>query len=221
MKLRIPPVESRPRPWPAVPSSTVSLSSAFFLLLGLVGFPATAQTNPANPAQTNPNDQSHGRTAPPAPPQAVSPHPAAVTMKDGTLTVKANNSDLGQILRDVSRESGMVLEGPVRDVRVYGNYGPENPSAILTELLAGLGYNILMVGSAREGAPGKLILSARVGGPSPPDTTPQKIEEPQLGPGAIAHPPPSQPDDPQVRAQQNLQRLQQMHDAHPPENAPH
>jgi len=156
--------------------------------------------------------------------------PAAVTLENGTLTVQANNSDLAQILHEVSQKSGMVIEGDVKDARVFGNYGPQNPSAILSDLLAGLGYNIMMVGSARGGAPGRLILSGRTGGPSPPlpekspersgENTSERLEEPQLGPGAIAHPPPPPSDDPRIRAQQNQRRLQQMHDSQNQEIVP-
>jgi hypothetical protein len=138
------------------------------------------------------------------------------------LTIEAHNSHLAQILDDVSRKSGMIIEGNLRDSRVYGNYGPQDPSAVLSELLAGLGYNIMMVGTGSGGAPRKLILSSRAGAPSPPlpekatekdrENTPENIEAPKLGPGAIAHPPPSPPDDPHVRIEQNLQKLQQMRD---------
>jgi hypothetical protein len=201
-----------------------------FALMGL-SLPAGAQIN-----RTAPSASRKAVTSVPATTGKSSPQPAAITLKNGTLTVRANNSDLVQILRDVSRQSGMVLEGPVRDVRVYGDYGPREPSAVLTELLAGLGYNILMTGSSSGGAPGKLMLNDRTSGPSPPappqiaregipekkpEPPPEKIDEPQLGPGAIAHPPPTPPEDPQTRVQQNLQKLQQMRDAQTPESAPH
>jgi hypothetical protein len=147
-----------------------------------------------------------------------------VTLKNGTLTIEANDSDLNQILREVSRESGMVIEGLIKDARVFGNYGPQNPRDILTELLAGLGYNIIMVGTAREGAPRELMLTSRADSPSAalPSQAPDKAsaEAPELGSGAIAHPPPAQVDDPQLRAQQNLQRLQQMHESQEKENVP-
>jgi hypothetical protein len=202
--------------------------SAGCILLGLSVYAETAQT-----AQTS---QPRSQRQPSSPLyqnlQKHSPEPAVVTLKNGTLTVEANDSDLSQILRDLSRESGMIIEGPVRDVRVFGRYGPQNPSAVLTELLAGLGYNILMVGSSSGGVPGELTLTNRTGGPSPPappqiarETTPEKkpdiIEQPQLGPGAIAHPPPAPSEDPQTRVQQNLLRLQQMHDAQTQQNVSH
>ena len=147
--------------------------------------------------------------------------PATVTLADGRLTVEANNSDLTQIIREISRESGMDIEGNVKEARVYGKYGPADASSILSELLQGMGYNVMIVGGAGEGAPKHLTLSNRAGGPTPPaialtspmtDATERQVD-PQLGPGAILHPAPPPPDDPQLRMQQNLERLRQMHAA--------
>jgi hypothetical protein len=146
-------------------------------------------------------------------PQSASPQPAAVILKNGTLTIHADNSDLDQILRDISRESGMVIEGQVGDTRVYGSYGPRKPDEILNELLTGLGYNVMMLGRSPDGAPRELTLTRRTGGPTPPPPpSAQPVEEPKLGPGAVAHPPTAQIDDPDLRRQVNLRRLQQMHD---------
>lgn len=151
---------------------------------------------------------------------------ATIRLKEGMLTVEASNSELTQILQAVSGESGMVVEGPVVDTRVFGTFGPEPPAAVLSELLDGLGYNIMMVGSSGGGAPRKLVLTSRTGGASPPASgttpvpangtenarpvAPGKPSDAPLGPGAIAHPPPEPSIDPQLRMQQNLQRLQQM-----------
>ena len=152
--------------------------------------------------------------------------PASVTLADGMLTVQADNSNLSQILRDVSRESGMVIDGDIKETRVYGNYGPKDPSTILSELLEGMGYNIMIIGGADGETPKRMMLSSRTGGPSLPasfasatDPLPapvqQAVQQIQPAadptPGALAHPHPPPSDDPQVRAQQNLQRLQQMH----------
>lgn len=143
------------------------------------------------------------------------------------LTIEANNSRLTQILDDVSKKSGMILEGDVKDSRVYGNYGPQDPSAVLSELLVGLGYNIMIVGGANDDAPRKLILSHRDGGPTPAlpiKTTepvpPVRMQDPQFGLGAITHPPPPPSDDPDVRVQQNMRKLQQMRDPHDKQGAP-
>lgn len=160
-----------------------------------------------------------------SPPSIKAPQAAAITLNAGLLTVSASDSDLRSIFQMISQESGMIIEGQVSDTRVFGIYGPKPPQIVLTELLDGLGYNILMVGVSDRGMPNRLVLTHRTGGPSPPTpdsaasgkppgNTPspasQPDGEPTLGPGAIAHPPPEPTTDPDTRLQQNLQRLQKM-----------
>ena len=132
------------------------------------------------------------------------------------LTVQANNSELRQVLEDVSRESGMTIQGQVKDGRIFGSYGPGEPSAVLTQLLSGQGYNILIVGGGPQGAPRQLLLTDRSGGPSlppPPTGIQTNAERVELGPGAIAHPPPEAVDDPQMRTYLRDRKLQQMYDS--------
>lgn len=153
--------------------------------------------------------------------------PATVILKDGILTIEANNSDLSQILKDVGDVSGMIVSGSSKSIRVFGVYGPRNPCDVLTDLLTGSGYNFIMLGSTDEGAPRELLLTLRnddstdVTHPSRSlaavahsESSDTNAPDPDhLGPGAIIHasPPPSQ-EDPQERVQQNLQRLQKMHE---------
>jgi hypothetical protein len=47
-------------------------------------------------------------------------HAADVAYSRGQLEVHADNSSLNQILRDVSRQTGMKVTGDVIDERVYG-----------------------------------------------------------------------------------------------------
>jgi len=137
-----------------------------------------------------------------------------VTLSQGQLTVDANNSELSQILQDIARQSGMTIQGEIRSIRVFGHYGPEHPSIILSDLLSGLGYNIAMTGIARYGVPSQLVLSDRTAVVSPPaPVQPPQPTEPVLGPGAIAHPPEEEVDDPQLRNYRRDQKLQHMRDA--------
>jgi hypothetical protein len=152
--------------------------------------------------------------------------PATVTLKDGILTVEANNSDLAQIVKDVANTSGMTVDGSISSSRVYGTYGPGNPRDVLTTLLTGSGYNFVMVGATQEGGPRELLLTPQNGAPTKaPAPTPtvaasdssekpgvKDAEEEPAGPGAIVHVPPAPSDDYQERVQQNLNKLQQMHD---------
>ncbi|HTV15870.1 MAG TPA: hypothetical protein VME68_14210 [Acidobacteriaceae bacterium] len=167
----------------------------------------------------------HGKPASEPPPFAAATTPARITMTNGELTVKAQNSDLAATLQQIARSSGMSIEGLGRTTRVFGDYGPASPRDVLTDLLAGSGYNFVMVGSSASGAPAKLVLSEKSMGPvAQANTSPaaaddsdaadnNEADQEPLGPGAIPHPSPQMTDDSdeQTRAERNLQRLQQMH----------
>lgn len=87
--------------------------------------------------------------------------PATVSLESGRLTVTANNSDLGEILRKVASISGMKIDGLEKSARVFGAYGPGTPRDILADLLAGSDYNFMMVGNTVDGAPRHLLLTAK------------------------------------------------------------
>jgi hypothetical protein len=90
--------------------------------------------------------------------------PAQVHVDDGKLSVKADNSALSDILHDISSQTGMTVDGLSRDQRVFGSYGPATPREILSALLDGMGYNVMMVGVLDNGAPRQLMLTLRTGG---------------------------------------------------------
>ena len=86
--------------------------------------------------------------------------PAMVSYTNGLLSVSAENSSLNAILREISRLTGMVVEGGVADDRVFGQYGPSSPSAVVNTLLQGSAANIFL----RQGPHAtvtRLILTAR------------------------------------------------------------
>jgi hypothetical protein len=115
--------------------------------------------------------------APPAPPLTPGQRPAhhaTVVWQAGQLTVTADNSSLNQILREVSRQTGMQITGGVVDERVFGVYGPGDPTTILDALLDGTGSNMLLLLNDAD-APATLVLTPRHGGASPPS------------PNAVAH----------------------------------
>jgi hypothetical protein len=106
--------------------------------------------------------------APPETPVSTAPslldkpaQPAKVTLSDGLLAVNADNSSLTEILHQLATTSGMSIDGLDKDSRIFGAYGPGNPRDILSSLLDGAGYNVMMVGSTDAGAPRELILSQR------------------------------------------------------------
>lgn len=168
-------------------------------------------------------------------PSETSTRPATVSLNNGRLTVDANNSDLTQILQDLADISGMTINGLMKGPRIFGVYGPGNSRDILTYLLAGSGYNYIMVGGAMNSTPRELLLISRKS--NAPAITPaiqrqvpamerDEDEQPELemappvpnalplpdalGPGAISPAPSPNDMDDNTRVQQNLQRLQQM-----------
>ena len=141
------------------------------------------QNQPVNPssvptpAQPSPNQPSPPAAAPQAPP-ATAPsvldhpaQPAKVSLTSGKLTVEADNSSLSEILHQVSHAGGMKIEGlqaSGSDQRIFGSYGPGAPRDVLSELLDGSGYNVMMLGQTPAGVPRELALTKRTtGGPSP------------------------------------------------------
>jgi hypothetical protein len=156
------------------------------LPLILAARPLAAQTPAATPASP-PADQtsqkpghSHHRTeaapsqtAPvvevPAPPVPEAPKwpvnekadPAAVVWDSHGLRIDATNSSLQQIMNDVSTATGAKVEGLASDERVFGSYGPGQARDVLSQLLEGSGYNVLMIGDQGQGTPRQIVLSAR------------------------------------------------------------
>ena len=77
------------------------------------------------------------------------------------LSVSAKNSSLKQILAEVSLRIGAKLDGMVGDERVFGEYGPAPAKEVLTQLLRGSAYNVMLIGDQGEGTPRQIVLSAR------------------------------------------------------------
>lgn len=118
------------------------------------GLPAAQTTGLETPARAAATTQS-------------SAHKTVVQYANGLLTVTAHNSSLNAILHEIAQQTGMKISGGVRDDRVFGTYGPDQPSAVLSTLLDGSGSNMLLVNNTAN-QPAQLILTPRLGGPTPP-----------------------------------------------------
>ncbi len=194
---------------------SLALCTASFLLSGAL---LAAQTNPA---QTNPSPapaalvhkKVHPRKKPaaatpapqpPAPPAPIAPPPpnwpandlpgaASVVFDSRGLLVVASNSSLAQILKEVSLETGVKVEGMDADQRIFGTYGPGPARDVISQLLDGSGYDVLMIGDRGEGTPRRITLTSRSGSaaknmanntPAPPSSEDtdddQAIPEPQV-----------------------------------------
>jgi len=169
--------------------------------------------------------------APPLPeapkwPATEKPDPASVTWDSHGLRIQARNSSLHQILDDVSMATGVEVEGMGSDQRIFGAYGPGQARDVLTQLLQGSGYNIVMVGDQGQGAPRQIVLSprktgdgtqsARSGQPNPAEEE-QDVEDepppaPPLRPGGAPGAPFRSPQQlmQEMQRQQQQQQLQQI-----------
>lgn len=143
-----------------------------------------------------------------APPIAASPtqldtaqhHRAHVTYTDGMLQVRADNSSLNQILRDISKQTGMKITGGVADQRIYGSYGPAPVATVLQTLLDGTGTNVLLQETPTH-APEQLVLTPQLAGPTPPPPSSPSYDatetEPELpAQGAVPPPMPARSGNP-------------------------
>jgi hypothetical protein len=166
--------------------SFVVLAAALFaapLLSGAQAPAAKAATTP--PAQTPAHKPVHphkrpGKAQPAAPadqeaqapvkpvvpeaphwPANDKPSDASVTWDSQGLRIEAENSSLQQILKDVSVATGAKVEGLTTDQRVFGDYGPGQAREVLSQLLDGSGYNVIMIGDQGEGTPRQIVLSSR------------------------------------------------------------
>jgi hypothetical protein len=104
--------------------------------------------------------------APEAPHWPANEHAAlaAVTWDSHGLRIEATNSSLQQILKDVSTATGAKVEGLGADERVFGEFGPGQARDVISKLLHGSGYNVIMIGDQGQGAPRQIVLSSRNSG---------------------------------------------------------
>jgi hypothetical protein len=235
----------------ALYSTLLTVCAAAFLAVGTLGTAqnSQAQTNPASSSSIPPAHKhvhSHKKPAaavpapqPAPPPAPVLPPPpdwptndppvaATVVYDSRGLFIAASNSSLAQILKDVSTDTGAKVEGlgadpRMTDQRIFGTYGPGPARDVLTQLLDGSGYNILLVGDRGQGTPRRIVLSAQGGSaaqntannasptPSNEDTdADQPAPEPEVEqppPQPIANP--SVPPVPMRTPQQMMQERQQ------------
>ncbi|MGH9616950.1 MAG: hypothetical protein ACRD28_09440 [Acidobacteriaceae bacterium] len=137
--------------------------------------------------------------------------PATVDFSQGVLSIRAQNSSLVSILDQVSRETGLHVEGLAHDERIYGQYGPGDVSTTLSALLDGSGYDYVIIGGTGK-APAQLVLSP--GGGNGAAGPPQAAANNQQPAPAINEPPtaadPTTPPQPKT-AQEIFNELRRMH----------
>ena len=188
---------------------------------------AAAAQSPAPAEQLAP-------AAPPPPDWPVNdvPNKAAVIWDNHGLHIDASNSSLHQILNEVAAETGAKVEGMGADERIFGEYGPGEAQDVISQLLHGSSYNVLMIGDQGSGTPREIVLSARRSGnpgaganrPNQETQDEDAAEQPEAEdqpvqpqplmnrPPMIPQGPPGAPRTPQQVLQELQQRQQQMQD---------
>jgi hypothetical protein len=143
-----------------------------------------------------PEPQPQVQLPPPPPtPAQLPPNPARVTMRNGLLTIDANNSTLADVLTGVRRETKAAIDLPagVSGERVVANLGPGTPQSVLTALLNGSRFDYIILGSEDQpDAVQRVILRAK-SGPEPAPGGPV-VAQRGPNPGGV-NVQPAQPDD--------------------------
>jgi hypothetical protein len=95
--------------------------------------------------------------------------PPRVAFSDGQLTITAENSTLGDILRGVRSQTGASVDVPGNATeRVVGQFGPGPARDVLAALLNGSHFNYVLLGSPTDpGALDRVILISISGGAGP------------------------------------------------------
>lgn len=145
---------------------------------------APTSATPASPAPTT--TASANATTPPK-------GTATVEFRNGLLHIIATDADLNSVLQQVSRVTGMRLQGGTHGDRLYGDYGPAIPADVLDHMLGGLPYNFIMTQAPRTTAPQQLVISSRHSATSGAATT-AGANGSQTAPPLSAEPEPNQPE---------------------------
>jgi hypothetical protein len=155
----------------------------------------TATAIPAPPAGAGPTIVAP--TPPPPPPPPPQPK-MRVAFRNGQLSIWADRASLAEVLREVHRLTGASITIPPGAERqpVFVNLGPGSPRQVLTSLLHGSPYNVILVGSGNDLSQiTSVILSPRGAegvdlpanySPAPIAQAPQEVQ---------SEPPPPPPDD--------------------------
>jgi hypothetical protein len=206
---------------PRVHTRHTALAAAIFLaFLLFASYPLAAQAPAASPASAQAKKPLHHHARPsaahplvpsaqetfapvtppaPAPPDWPAndrPKQASVVWDSQGLRINAANSSLQQILDDVSTATGTKVQGLAADVRVFGVYGPGQARDVLSQLLQGSGYNVLMIGDQGQGTPRQILLSARHTGDTQPAPTHNQANVNDDDTDAVDDQPQPQPQQP-------------------------
>jgi AMIN domain len=141
--------------------------------------------------------------APPPPPPPPQPK-MRVAFRNGQLSIWADHASLAEVLREVHRLTGAAITIPpgADQQPIFADLGPGSPRQVLTSLLNGSPYNVILVGSGRDLSQiTSVILSPRgsEGVDMPANYSPAAVAQTPPEPASEIPPPPednSQPEPP-------------------------
>jgi hypothetical protein len=114
-----------------------------------------------------------------------------VSYQQGSLSIVSHNSTLGDILREVRKQTGATIEIPQNaSERVVTNLGPGPARDVLVNLLNGTSFNYTILGSqADPSALASVILTPRPAGGAEPAQTAAVYQPPVTQPNYGVPPP--------------------------------
>jgi hypothetical protein len=131
-----------------------------------LGLPCLGQKRHSAASQPVAQDAQPTPAAPPRTLAQLPTTPPQVSFQGGQLTISAQNSTLGDILKAVRAQTGATIELPGNaSERVVGQFGPAPARDVLASLLNGSHFNYMLLGSATDpNALDRVILMAKSGG---------------------------------------------------------
>jgi hypothetical protein len=140
-----------------------------------LGLPCLGQKRHSAASQPVAQDAQPTPAGPPPTLAQLPATPPQVTFQGGQLTISAQNSTLGDILKAVRAQTGATIELPgTASERVVGQFGPAPARDVLASLLNGSHFNYMLLGSATDpNALDRVILMAKSGGGAV-DSAPQQ-----------------------------------------------
>ena len=139
--------------------------------------PAVLPPMPSGPLPQLPMDQMPA-TAP------------QVSYQNGMLSITAQNAPLGDILREIRKQTGASIDVPPNaNERVVTRLGPAPAREVLANLLNGTSFNYVMVGSAADpNALASVMLTPKpIGGAESPQTA--AVYQPPMNQSQFPQPP--------------------------------
>src|SRR5947209_2953505 len=116
-----------------------------------------------------PQVQVQAPPPPPPTPAQLPPQPARVSMRDGLLTIEANNATLADVLAGVRRETKAAIDLPpgASAERVVANLGPGTAQNVLSALFNGSRFDYIILGSQDQPQAVQRVILRAKSGPEP------------------------------------------------------